>query len=78
MTQQQNILQYLESGGVITPLDALNMFGSLRLGSVIHRLRQDGHDIRTIWVSKNGKHFASYKLIKPVTIYDGKGQMVLT
>lgn len=62
-SQRDGILRFLQAGKIITPIDALNMFGCLRLATVIFDLRQDGWDIETIDTkSANGKKFASYKL----------------
>ena len=62
-SQREGILHFLQAGKTITPIDALNMFGCLRLATVIFDLRQEGWDIETIDTkSANGKNFASYKL----------------
>ena len=47
MSESQNklILEYLEIGNKITPLEALNNFGCFRLSSRIFDLRQKGHNI---------------------------------
>lgn len=62
-TQTQAILEYLQRGGSLTPLDALKMFGCLRLGARIWDLRRDGHDIemRVVEVG-DGKHVAEYRM----------------
>jgi len=49
-----NILTHLQSGGSLTPRDALNMFGSFRLAAHIESLRKDGHRIFTHLVNENG------------------------
>jgi hypothetical protein len=46
MTQQTQILAFLRAGRVLTPLDALHRFGTLRLAARCHDLRAAGHDIR--------------------------------
>ena len=46
-TQKAQVRAWLLDGNHITPLEALNRFGSLRLSSIIHRLREDGLDITT-------------------------------
>ena len=71
MTQHAAVLDYLKRGNCITPLEALNMFGSFRLGAIIFVLRAEGYNIATTMVNNGKKHFASYKLI-----HDGE-QMVL-
>lgn len=62
--QSKFILDYLESGNEITPLDALRMFGCFRLGARIFDLKALGYNIETNMITKDGKTFASYKLRK--------------
>lgn len=63
-SQNEEILAWLQSGRSITPLEALEKFGCFRLGGRIHELRAAGHPIVTDMVTKNGKHFAEYRLEK--------------
>ncbi|MBE6244241.1 MAG: hypothetical protein E7108_01800 [Bacteroidales bacterium] len=46
-TQQEQVREILMTKGSITPLEALNICGCFRLGSIIHRLRKEGMDIKT-------------------------------
>ena len=62
MTQNQQIKSYLEKGKSITPIQALEKFGCFRLAARISDLRNDGLNIATKIVTKDGKTFASYKL----------------
>ena len=62
--QSQMILEYMAQGHRISPLEALNKFGCLRLGARIYDLKRDGHDIDKEMVSENGKRYARYTLIK--------------
>jgi hypothetical protein len=62
--QTEKILAYLSNGQRITPIEALNKFGCLRLAARIADLRKCGHLIFTDSITKNGKTYASYKLIK--------------
>ena len=55
MSQLKQIKSYLEYGNKITPLEALNQFGSFRLSAIIHKLRQSGMNIKTNNVTVNGK-----------------------
>ena len=69
LTQKQCVLAHLKKGKAITPMDALNLFGSFRLSSIIERLRNDGHKIETIripFTSKYGfkSNYAKYVLVK--------------
>lgn len=64
-TQSQRIRDYLENGGELTPIDALNRFGCLRLAARINDLRRDGLSIDTLEGESNGKRFARYRLAGP-------------
>ena len=63
-SQKQNVLEYLEIGNKITPLEALYQFGSFRLSAIIFELRQEGYNIITHNKSVDGKTFAEYELVK--------------
>lgn len=41
-TQKANVRAWLLNGNTITPLEALNKFGSLRLSAIIFDLREEG------------------------------------
>ena len=64
MTQTQRILIYLKTGKSLTPLEALQKFGCLRLAARVADLRRDGHTLWTNYVQKDKKIFAAYKLSK--------------
>lgn len=54
ISQEQRILTHLASFGSITPKEAMDEYGIMRLGARIYDLRQDGYDIRkTTEVSRN-------------------------
>ncbi|HZT03658.1 MAG TPA: helix-turn-helix domain-containing protein [Steroidobacteraceae bacterium] len=62
-TQRIQILNHLKTGAAISPIEALSLYGSLRLADHIHRLRGQGWKIDTIdKVSTRGSHYAEYKL----------------
>jgi hypothetical protein len=63
MSQAEWILMTLKRKP-LTALDALQGCGCMRLAARINDLRADGHVIGTEMVSKNGKKFAQYYLIK--------------
>lgn len=63
MSQQSQIQSYLEDGNKITPLEALNKFGSFRLSAIIYNLKKEGMNIKTNRITKNGKTFAEYELV---------------
>lgn len=63
MNQEDAILKHLQQGNTLTPLDALRLFGCLRLGARIWDLRQKGHNVEMKVVEvANGKHVAQYRL----------------
>lgn len=64
MSQNKAILQHLQKGHSITPLEALHLFGCFRLSARIHDLIHIfGHDIKCEMIIKNDKRFAKYSLI---------------
>ena len=63
MSQNLEILEHLKTGAVLTPLEALKMFGSLRLAGRIHDLKQEGWPIHCDRISVgNGKRVGHYTL----------------
>lgn len=62
MSQNEQILQYLESGNTITPLEAFTMCGTLALHSRIAELRGRGYRIDCSMKHEGGKHFGEYYL----------------
>jgi hypothetical protein len=63
MSQEKDILGYLQRNGSISPLEALEQFGCFRLAARINDLRAKKHNIETYVGKKNGKKFAIYRLI---------------
>ena len=61
-TQTQRILRHLEAGRKLTPIDALNRYGCMRLAARISDLKKEGWDIQKKMIDKNGKQFAQYWL----------------
>lgn len=66
MTQKEEILNYLKKNKSINQLIAFNEFRCFRLASRINELRNDGHDIETIFATdpNSKKTYALYKLEK--------------
>lgn len=62
MTQRAEILDYLKTGRSLTPLEALDLFGCLRLGARIWDLKREGHNIVAETLDLKGKHVARYTL----------------
>lgn len=64
-SQKDRIKNYLLAGNSITPLEALNKFGSLRLSAVIFNIKREGLDIKTEKVkTESGKYVAKYSINK--------------
>lgn len=69
MTQAKRILEYMEQGHKITPLEALDKFGSFRLGAVIFDLKKEGHNIQSKMIElPSGKHVKQYWLEKRTVV----------
>jgi hypothetical protein len=62
-SQKHHILRWLKEKP-ITPMEALEHIGSMRLAAHIKVLREEGYNIYTEDVKHNGKHFAKYHLLK--------------
>lgn len=62
-SQNAKILNWLEKGNKITPLEALNFFGCFRLASRVYDLRERGHNIhKEMIIQPNGKRVAQYSI----------------
>lgn len=60
-TQCQKILAFLQQGGRITSLSALNQFGCLRLSARIKDLRDEGYQISDRFIKvPSGKKVKEY------------------
>lgn len=59
-SQNEMIKKHLLKGNSITPLQALELFGSLRLGARIYDLRKKGLKIKTLRVVEGRKNYAKY------------------
>jgi len=63
MTQKDLILNWLQKGKTITPMEALEKFGCFRLAARIHNLRESGYNIvATPYETPSGKCVARYSL----------------
>ena len=67
MTQTFKILSYLQGGGSLTPKEALDLFGCMRLGARVYDLKKRGFAIEDSWeVHKNEsgeyKRYKRYRL----------------
>ena len=62
-SQASQIAAYMMQGNKITPLEALDLFGSLRLSAVIFVLRERGYKIQVKRVkTSTGKWVAQYSI----------------
>lgn len=69
MTQCEKILLYMETFGSITPMDALEHFGVMRLAARIGDLRAQGVPIRSETVTRRNRFgepvtFSQYSIVK--------------
>ena len=64
-SQTDEILNYLQAGNVLTPLEAMRKFNCLRLGARIYDLRQKGYVINSLIIKDDisGKRYARYSLV---------------
>mgnify|MGYP005803182101 CR=1 FL=1 len=70
MKQEDRILKYMQDFGTITPLQALEDLGVMRLGARIYDLKKAGHPISRRMVTKKNRYgeavsFAEYRLEGP-------------
>lgn len=61
-SQEKLILNYLQNGGKITPLEALNKFVCLRLSGRIYDLKRKVYNIKSNRIIVNKKQVAQYSL----------------
>lgn len=65
-TQCAQISDWLVKGNRLTSLDALNLFGCMRLASRIHDLRERGYNIETERIQvPSGKYVTQYYINQP-------------
>jgi hypothetical protein len=62
MSQCQAILKFLQTGRSVTPLTALDKFGTMRLAARILELKQRGHSIVAHKIKVGRKCYAAYLL----------------
>ncbi len=64
MSQADAILDYLQRGHSITPLEAFSLFGTLALHSRCAELRERGHLIECELVAVGRKKVGRYSLLR--------------
>ncbi|MBM4206326.1 MAG: hypothetical protein FJ194_19655 [Gammaproteobacteria bacterium] len=60
MSQLNQIRSHLDRGRTLTPLEALTLFGCMRLAARAAELREQGYPVETTMVKRNGKRVAMY------------------
>jgi hypothetical protein len=60
MSQAIQVLSYLKEGNRLTSLEAVKLFGTLRLAARILDLRDKGHQIESVTVERAGKKMSQY------------------
>ena len=60
MSQAIQVLSYLKAGNRLTSLEAVKLFGTLRLAARILDLRDKGHQIESVTVERAGKKMSQY------------------
>lgn len=64
-TQIAWVYAQLKKGRTLTPIQAMDGCGTMRLAAIIYQLRERGVNIRTTQQkTKNGNGYASYKMVK--------------
>lgn len=63
ISQNEAVLEHLQTRGKISQLQALREFGCMRLAAVIHRLRRKGYHIETDYRNQGGTKYAVYRLV---------------
>ena len=61
-SQNSRILRHLMKGKTLTPLQALDLFGTWRLSARIANLKDEGFKIVTDLITREDKTFASYSI----------------
>ena len=64
MTQTEQILKYMEDFGSITPMEAMNDLGIMRLASRIHELGQMGYTINREMITGKNRYGAKVHYMK--------------
>jgi hypothetical protein len=62
-SQNVRVKDYLEEGNKLTPIEALDKFGSFRLAAIIHDLRKEGMNILSHMHTHSGKKYAVYQYV---------------
>ena len=67
MSQELEILSHIKRNGSITPLEALQEYGCMRMAARVYDLRSQGHNIvsieKSVMTPKGRKKWAEYRLV---------------
>lgn len=65
-TKTKAVLQYLQNGGIITDMKAVELCQSYRLSAIIFNLRKYGYNIQDRWVQNEntGNRYKEYWLVQ--------------
>lgn len=75
-SQNKKIIAYLEDGNVITPIEALTLFGCMRLAARISDLKRRGYIISKTMKTNGDSRYAEYKLEEPPRLASETAQEV--
>ena len=61
-SQNDQVLRFLLTGNRLSPIIALKLFGSMRLGARVYELKAQGHDIKSEMFKDpiSGKRYSRY------------------
>lgn len=63
MSQKQEVLNHLQSQGELSPLEAFQLYGTMRLSAIIFALKKEGYQFDTRFVQTNNtRGYAVYSL----------------
>ena len=75
-SQSERILHALQSGDRLTPMQAIQRFGCMRLAARIWDLKRDGHDIQERLVAVDTRdgttEVAEYSMAPARELFDGR------
>lgn len=74
-TQTDLIFNALSQGRRITPLEALNEFGCMRLAAAIHSLKKEGHNIETELIEVGTKDGRTTKVAEYHLVIQDQGSL---
>lgn len=69
-TKKQAVLEYLQAGNELMQIDAFSLFGTTRLGAIIHKLRKAGHPIKSEPVMTSSSCYPSKYFMEVKTYKD--------